>query len=1030
MRRILSRFMSVVLVVLFAAALLAATITSAEESKGKVLVVDGNDYRVNAQGKIINTYHGWGAVSCNNTSRLLLDYKEEHPDAYWKIMNLLFNPVTGTGLTNVKVEMGADVNTSSGTEPATKRTRDEMANVLRGAGWHFAADAKSINPNVTVEMLRWAEPSWTGNDFEQRYQWYKETIDAVYDTFGIKLDYISPGQNERNDMSHTNTLNMDWIKYCAQRLHTETEGRYDYSKIKIVAADTYRKPETAALMVADPELVELIDVFSYHYDLKGHPSLTVLSQEYGKQVWYGEGIAPMVKAGNRLHVEPDRGGIGGTCSVLDIAQRFINMYHWSGSSEHPARMTKFMLQPAVISNYQGAQYSPKDLISAHDPWSGYYDTDAGIHMIQHFNWFIDQGWTYIEGACYGDGTWTDGGVAVDTSTGNYLTLKDPKTDNLTMVHANNTAFSRHYEIKFMNLKTAGNTLYLWETRGPDAGQLIDANWMKNIGAITPAQNEEGVYTAKITVKPYSILTISTLSRGIDNRASEYVSGTNDFGGENKCLPLPYTDDFEYTEYPVDENGRTYLERRGGTPRYTTDQYGAFEVVKNEDGNHVLKQMIDYDKRGYEWSVWGNHRENNQGSTRPNTILGDYKWVDYTAQIDFKLDSAVYSNQPNYAGLGVRQLMYGSNDPSGYSFVVYTDGRYSLCRKGSPVKNGSIPNFDASIWHTMAVEAKDNTITAYLDGIQIDSYTDNLAAAIMTGRVAILSGYYHTQYDNLAVLPIEGYAWASDKVDDTDGSIEYSDKVRWIHSVNEGYASYHNRTKSVGSQDSATVISHTRTTAVQGTLNSIYYCRYDAPGGWGSNVNDAWASHTPGQEAYAELYFTGVGFNFYARGQNSTNATADVYIDDEFHGSIVFSGSATTRLYYSVSGLKPGVHSVRIVPTGTATASVVRFEIDEGLIAEDEDPSRSKTFFNLNFTGTGFNLFGNSDNAVVNIYLNDELVEENAAISSKTGNRDTSYRLRGLAYGDYKLTVYVMSGTFTLDGIDIIGTIEPLITPKI
>ena len=267
-------------------------------------------------------------------------------------MNLLFNPVTGAGLTSIKVEMGGDVNTSSGTEPATKRSADEPANVLRGAGWHFAADAKRINPDIKIEILRWGEPSWTGTDFERRYQWYKETIDAVYDTFGIKIDYVSPGQNERNDMSITNTRNLDWIKYFAKRLQEETDGRYDYSQIKIVAADTYRKPETANLILLDQELLELVDVFSYHYDLSGHPSLTRLSQEHGKEVWYGEGIAPMVRAQNRYHVDPERGGIGGNTGVVDIAQRFINMYNWSGTA-FPARMTKFMFQPAVIANYQG-----------------------------------------------------------------------------------------------------------------------------------------------------------------------------------------------------------------------------------------------------------------------------------------------------------------------------------------------------------------------------------------------------------------------------------------------------------------------------------------------------------------------------------------------------------------------------------------------------------------------------------------------------------------------------------------------------
>ena len=121
------------------------------------ITIDGTEVDEN------NRFKGFGTVTCNNTSRLLMDYKEENPDAYWEIMNALFNTETGAGLTHVKVELGADVNSSSGTEPATMRYADEPANVVRGAGFHFAADAKSINPSVTIEILRWGEPRWTWN---------------------------------------------------------------------------------------------------------------------------------------------------------------------------------------------------------------------------------------------------------------------------------------------------------------------------------------------------------------------------------------------------------------------------------------------------------------------------------------------------------------------------------------------------------------------------------------------------------------------------------------------------------------------------------------------------------------------------------------------------------------------------------------------------------------------------------------------------------------------------------------------------
>lgn len=67
-----------------------------------------------------------------------------HPKRLRNHCDHIFNPDTGAGLRHIKVELGADNNTSSGAEPVTKRSADEPANVLRGAGFHFIADAGTL----------------------------------------------------------------------------------------------------------------------------------------------------------------------------------------------------------------------------------------------------------------------------------------------------------------------------------------------------------------------------------------------------------------------------------------------------------------------------------------------------------------------------------------------------------------------------------------------------------------------------------------------------------------------------------------------------------------------------------------------------------------------------------------------------------------------------------------------------------------------------------------------------------------------
>lgn len=110
-------------------------------------------------------YRGLGVITGNNSSPPAHGLQSQNPKAYWEIMNLLFKPDYGAGLTHVKIEFGTDVNSSSGTEPSIMRSEDEEADVTRGAGFMFAADALSINPDISVDLLRWGEPKWVTDAF-------------------------------------------------------------------------------------------------------------------------------------------------------------------------------------------------------------------------------------------------------------------------------------------------------------------------------------------------------------------------------------------------------------------------------------------------------------------------------------------------------------------------------------------------------------------------------------------------------------------------------------------------------------------------------------------------------------------------------------------------------------------------------------------------------------------------------------------------------------------------------------------------
>ncbi|MFC0211106.1 S-layer protein [Paenibacillus chartarius] len=931
------------------AAVMAPKEANAEEIV-KTITIDGNNVDP------YNRFKGFGTVTANNTSRLLLDYKEENPKAYWEIMNKLFNKHTGAGLTHVKVELGADVNSSSGTEPATMRYADEPANVLRGAGFQFAADAKSINPDITTEILRWGEPRWTWNgaatgEYENRYQWYKQTIDAVYQEYGFRLDYVGISQNERAQ-NNNGRNEVEWLKYFTAKIKAEPNYDTDYKHIKLVAADGYRDTSTISrTLLQNPDLLDEIDVISSHYGLTGSNELTQLQNKLiaeGKQpkeVWVSEGIAPMINARYRQNMEPQYQGLGGKAGIVDVTSRIISVYSWTGAGANPLKAVSFDFQPSAAAFYEGSAYNPKHLISAYDPWSGFYEADGGLQGVRHVMNFVgyddhttpeNERWMYVNDATFSDGAFFDGGVDVDTSTHNYMTLKDPKTNDYTTVFANNTKSTRKYKLHAQNLHGKENApVYMWETRGADPGQQVDANWLKHIATITP---QDGVY--EVEVKPYSIVTITTLDKESQVKGFEYESQPADLS-KDTILPLPYKDDFEYDKYRVDGKGRDYVERRGGTPRYTTDQNGAFEVVKKatkplapgsaarteldipdaKAHGNMLQQMITPDIIGAEWAVWGGKDEAASGSN-PTTTLGDHRWVNYKASYDFLLDTHTpeAADRSNYALIGVRQVKAGGADSHApYNARVYSNGNYELIKLGKVVSSGTIAGFDNKAWHNLALEAKENVFTLYVDGAEIASYTDP-ERAVMAGRVTLGSGYYETLIDNLRVDPIQGYAYESDKYDSAQGkkfdteseAMNNGDSLNPIGYVGKwsytqaGYAHF-NRTQMTAQTDvpvwNGVTVGFKDSTKVPGTLNKVFYT-----GSWSSNSANTWAS----TGASLEIAFKGTEIRLFGE-TNPSNGKADVYLDGALVGEANYlNNSSVTQVVWSAGNLEDTRHTLKVV----------------------------------------------------------------------------------------------------------------------
>ena len=678
-------------------------------------------------------YRGVGMVSGNNSSRLLLDYKAENPDAYWEIMNYIFGK-NGLEVAHLKLEMGSDINSSSGTEPSVMRSEDETADVTRGAGYQLAADAKTINPDLTLDMLWWSEPRWISDSddvYAARYKWYKNTLDAAYDTYGIKFDYVSATQNERG-------RDNGWIVYLSQHLKSEPDSRYDYSAIKIVAGEE---------VCTWQALSDNIDVLGSHYTSSSTDHAQELAREYGKELWFSEGSSPMAYSEGAWRFDEGNSGLTGINGALDIANRYISMYPQGG-------MTLCQFQPVVAAYYDGVCYCQKQFINACDPWSGYYTLDSGFYTMLQFTQFMDKGWSFVDGACYADGVPGGDGHAMVDAKYSYMTTCSPDKSDYSTVITNTTAEPLTYEFEVSELANAGSEVHLWETRGPDGG-AYNENYFKNIGSVTPEENG-GKYTYSVTVKPYSILTVST----IDLPETEYK---NPERSERTILELPYSDDFSYAGY-----GDDFLASRGNASRYTTDEGGAFEV---NDG--VLVQQITAAEKANEWG-W---------TPDPTTNFGDDRWYNYS--VSAKVIFADSDNAAgNYTGVGLRYIQ-GHAGASGYWLKLTQSGDWSLWENSDVLRSGK-STADTSAPVELKIEAVDNNVKCWINGEQVCDYTAE-GSFLGAGRAAFFSSYDRNGFDDLVIAPAEGAETYITRFDNTDLMFDYTGE--WNHNTMSSFKNY-------------------------------------------------------------------------------------------------------------------------------------------------------------------------------------------------------------------------------------------------
>jgi len=434
------------------------------------------------------TFDGLGAVSAGGSTRLLIDYPEPQRS---RILDYLFKPGYGAALQHLKVEIGADGQSTDGSEPSHMRTPKDHDST-RGYEWWLMTEARKRNPRIVLEVLPWAAPRWVGERAAGKETLYSPRMAAYV------VDFIGTAKRDHAlDIAYAGIWNeRDWNIPYIKLLHQLLKARQLSTRIVCCDGDW----SIADAMRTDPELAADVAVIGAHYprDEQGRVSTTAAARSTGTPLWSSED-------------QPNSGG--GPIVSRDwlqggrILAQIYNQNYLQGS------MTSTEIWSPVTSYYDNLPAAGSGLMQANTPWSGHYEVKSTIWVTAHTTQFAQPGWRYLDSA---SGNLPD--------KGSYVSLRSKDGRNWSMI-LETVGAERPQKITFqVTGGLADGRIHVWETN--------NSRSLAQVASLTPVRG-----SFEYLFDPDSLYSLTTTS-GQGKGLAEPPSGTP--------FPLPYADDFEQT----------------------------------------------------------------------------------------------------------------------------------------------------------------------------------------------------------------------------------------------------------------------------------------------------------------------------------------------------------------------------------------------------------------------------------------------------------------------------------------------------
>ncbi|XP_039391461.1 galactocerebrosidase isoform X6 [Mauremys reevesii] len=564
-------------------------------------------YALDDSGGLGREFDGIGAVSGGGaTSRLLVNYPEPYRS---QILDYLFMPNFGASLHILKVEIGGDGQSTDGTEPSHMHYENDE-NYFRGYEWWLMKEAKKRNPNIKLIGLPWAFPGWIGRG--QNWPYNHPDVTAYYivswilgakQYHNLDIDYIGIW-NERSFSS----------KYI--KLLRYTLDKRGLQRVKIIASDNMWEPISFFMMV-DSELHKMVDIIGAHYPGTKTVPNALATQ---KKLWASEDYSTF------------NDEVGAGCWARILNQNYVN-----------GNMTSTIAWNLVASYYEDLPFGRDGLMTAQEPWSGYYAVEGPIWITAHTTQFTHPGWHYLQV----DGHLEHGG--------SYVALTDG-LGNLTIIIETMT---------YRHSQCIRPPLFPFVVSPQKATFYLKGSFV-----------HEGMFSLNLDVD--EVYTLTTLMTG--------RKGTYPDPPQSKPFPSNYKDDFNIRNPPFSE-----------APNFA-DQTGVFEYFVNtsDPGDHIftLRQVVV--QQPITWA---------SDADQAISIIGNFKWVNVTITCDVYIEhlgngGVFIAGRVENGGIYVRRS-------KGLFFWVFADGTYRVTGdlSGKEVLMKGMSGVRARVWHTLTLNLK-------------------------------------------------------------------------------------------------------------------------------------------------------------------------------------------------------------------------------------------------------------------------------------------------------------------------------------